>query len=81
MTFAPGGTAMTVLSKAMASRRLNSDRHFTADFNTEMYTRVGMDWGQNTTMADVLLRHYPELRVATRGITNAFQPWTVVTSE
>jgi hypothetical protein len=65
----------------MASRRLNSDRYFTADFNTEMYTRVGMDWVQNTTMVDVLLRHYPELRVAMRGITNAFQPWTVVTSE
>jgi hypothetical protein len=65
----------------MASRRLNSDRYFTADFNTEMYTRVGMDWVQNTTMIDVLLRHYPELRVAMRGSTNAFQPWMKVTSE
>jgi hypothetical protein len=65
----------------MASRRLNSDRYFTTDFNTEMYTRVGMNWVQNTTMVDVLLRHYPELRAAMRGITNAFQPWMKVTTE
>jgi hypothetical protein len=64
----------------MASRRLNSDRYFTADFTTEMYTQVGMDWVQNTTMMDVLLRHYPELRPSLRGVTNAFQPWEAVTS-
>ena len=63
----------------MASRRLNSDRYFTADFTTEMYTQVGMNWVQNTTMMDVLLRHYPELRPAMRGVTNAFQPWVAVT--
>jgi Animal haem peroxidase len=64
----------------MASRRLNSDRYFTSDFTTEMYTRVGMDWVQNTTMTDVLLRHYSELRPAMHGVTNAFQPWGAVTS-
>jgi len=63
----------------MASRRLNSDRYFTADFTTEMYTQVGMNWVQNTTMMDVLLRHYPELRPSMRGVTNAFQPWAKVT--
>ena len=65
----------------MASRRLNSDRYFTSDFTTEMYTRVGMNWVQNTTMIDVLLRHYPELRSAMRGVTNAFQPWEAVTGK
>jgi heme peroxidase len=65
----------------MASRRLNSDRYFTSDFTTEMYTQVGMNWVQNTTMIDVLLRHYPELRPAMRGVTNAFQPWGAVTSK
>jgi hypothetical protein len=25
--------------------------------------------------SDVLLWHYPELRRAMRGVTNAFQPW------
>jgi len=65
----------------MASRRLNSDRYFTSDFTTDMYTRVGMNWVQDTTMIDVLLRHYPQLRPAMRGVTNAFQPWVAVTSE
>jgi len=64
----------------MASRRLNSDRYFTADFTTEMYTHLGMDWVQDTTMMDILLRHYPELRPSMRGVTNAFQPWTAVSS-
>jgi hypothetical protein len=27
------------------------------------------------------MRHYPELRPAMRGVTNAFQPWLAVTSE
>ncbi len=62
----------------MASRRLNSDRFFTKDFTPEMYTPLGMDWVQRTTMVDVLLRHYPELRPAMRGVTNAFQPWVRV---
>src|SRR5262249_12174687 len=59
----------------MASRRLNSDRYFTKDFTSEMYTQIGMDWVQGTTMIDVLTRHYPELRSAMRGVDNAFQPW------
>lgn len=62
----------------MASRRLNSDRFFTNDFTPEIYTQLGIDWVQNTSMMDVLLRHYPELRPAMRGVTNAFQPWSPV---
>jgi hypothetical protein len=63
----------------MASRRLNSDRYFTADFTTEMYTQTGMNWVQDTTMIDILLRHCPELRPAMRGVGNAFQPWVAAT--
>ncbi len=59
----------------MASRRLNSDRYFTEDFTPEIYTQTGMDWVQQTSMIDVVLRHYPQLRPALRGATNAFQPW------
>ncbi|HEY6277415.1 MAG TPA: peroxidase family protein, partial [Streptosporangiaceae bacterium] len=59
----------------MASRRLNSDRYFTADFNADVYTQVGIDWVQGTTMTDVLLRHYPQLRRSVRGVTNVFAPW------
>jgi hypothetical protein len=59
----------------MASRRLKSDRFFTSDYNAETYTRAGLDWIDETTMIDVLKRHYPELAPALRGIDNAFAPW------
>jgi Animal haem peroxidase len=64
----------------MASRRLNSDRFFTRDFTAEMYTQTGIDWVQGTTMIDVLVRHYPQLRPVLRGVSNAFQPWSRLTS-
>jgi len=59
----------------MASRRLNSDRFFTADFTPLVYTETGMDWIDSNDMRSVLLRHYPGLRAAMRGIGNAFEPW------
>ena len=59
----------------MASRRLKSDRFFTRDYNARTYTEVGMDWINNTTMIDVLLRHYPQLAPALEGMENAFAPW------
>jgi hypothetical protein len=59
----------------MASRRLKSDRFFTRDFTPEVYTALGMNWIQNTSMVDVLLRHCPGLRSAMHGIDNAFVPW------
>jgi hypothetical protein len=60
----------------MASRRLNSDRFLTRDYRPEVYTREGMDWIADNTMLTVLLRHYPELRPALRGLDNAFAPWS-----
>ncbi|WP_051218506.1 peroxidase family protein [Nocardioides insulae] len=59
----------------MASRRLKSDRFYTIDFRPEVYTPEGMDWLDTTTMSTVLLRHYPELAPALRGVRNAFAPW------
>lgn len=59
-----------------APRRLKSDRFFTNDFTPEIYTRTGLKWIANNTMLTVLLRHFPELRPALRGQTNAFVPWT-----
>lgn len=64
----------------MASRRLNSDRYFTKDFTPEIYTPVGMAWLDETSMIDVVLRHYPQLRPALRGVKNGFQPWKLVSS-
>ncbi len=59
-----------------APRRLKSDRFFTNDFTPEIYTRTGLDWIANNSMATVLLRHFPGLRPALRGRTNAFVPWS-----
>ena len=59
----------------MASRRLKSDRFFTTDFTTDVYSPAGMDWINNNGMASILLRHYPELGPALRGIENPFAPW------
>lgn len=59
----------------MASRRLNSDRFFTSDYTPAVYTRAGMAWIDDNTMATVLLRHYPQLRPAMRAAANAFVPW------
>jgi hypothetical protein len=60
----------------MASRRLNSDRFFTKDFTPEVYTPVGMQWIDDNTMSTVLLRHFPQLAPALRGVQNAFAPWS-----
>jgi Animal haem peroxidase len=63
----------------MASRRLKSDRFFTSDYNAETYTQAGLDWIDDSSMVDVLERHYPQLEPALRGVENAFQPWRRVT--
>ncbi|GAA3442849.1 peroxidase family protein [Planomonospora venezuelensis] len=72
--FAFSDTAFRVFI-LMASRRLNSDRFFTADYAERIYTRAGLDWIADNTMASVLLRHHPELRPALRGVGNGFAPW------
>jgi hypothetical protein len=59
----------------MASRRLKSDRFFTSDFNPDTYTQVGFDWVNNTSMKDVILRHYPELTEAIDDVERVFAPW------
>jgi hypothetical protein len=59
----------------MASRRLKSDRFFTEDFRPEVYTQVGFDWVNNTSMKDVLLRHYPELEPVIGDVDRVFAPW------
>jgi hypothetical protein len=59
----------------MASRRLKSDRFFTADYNPNVYTQIGMQWINDNTMSSILLRHYPMLAPALRQVKNAFAPW------
>jgi Animal haem peroxidase len=72
--FAFGDTAFRVFI-LMASRRLKSDRFFTDDYRPEVYTRTGLEWIDDATMAKVLLRHYPELAPVMRH-DNAFKPWS-----
>jgi hypothetical protein len=62
----------------MASRRLNSDRFLTTDYDERTYTRTGIEWVNETDMSAVLLRHYPTLAPALRGVENAFWPWARV---
>lgn len=59
----------------MASRRLQSDRFFTEAYTPETYTPVGLRWIDETTMSDVIRRHYPALRPA----ENAFKTWPAST--
>jgi hypothetical protein len=59
----------------MASRRLNSDRFYTTDFTPEVYSPAGMQWLDENGFASVLLRHFPGLRPALRGVANPFAPW------
>jgi hypothetical protein len=59
----------------MASRRLKSDRFFTRDYTPDVYTAQGMEWIDKNNMADVIIRHFPELAPALEGSTNAFAPW------
>jgi len=59
----------------MASRRLKSDRFFTTEFRPERYTKTGFDWVNDTSMKDVLLRHYPELEPVIGDAERVFAPW------
>src|SRR4051812_31111152 len=59
----------------MASRRLESDRFFTRDYRPEVYTAEGIEWVESNSMRTVLLRHFPELEPALKGVKNPFAPW------
>lgn len=59
----------------MASRRLQSDRFLTTDYNEATYTKTGLQWIENTTMVTVLTRNIPALRPLLQGQENGFAPW------
>ena len=59
----------------MASRRLKSDRFLSKDYRAEVYTKQGIEWVEETTMVDVITRHFPALAPAMKGLKNAFHPW------
>lgn len=72
--FAFGETAFQIFIMT-ASRRIIADRFFTSHYTPEVYTQEGYDWVENTTMVDVLKRHYPTLNHSLAGVENAFKPW------
>ena len=45
----------------MASRRLKSNRFFTDDYPSEIYTQLGLDHVRHNGMASIQTRHYSEL--------------------
>ena len=59
----------------MASRRLKSDRFFTADFTPKVYTPAGFAWIQDNNMRSVLERHLPHMRPHFANVRNVFFPW------
>jgi hypothetical protein len=62
----------------MASRRLKSDRFLSKDYRPEIYTKEGFTWVEETSMTDVLTRHFPELAPALKNVETAFHPWRKV---
>jgi len=65
----------------MASRRLKSDRFLSKDYRPEIYTATGFDWVEETSMSDVLKRHYPALGPALKDAETAFHPWKKVSGK
>jgi len=59
----------------MNSRRLKSDRFFTADYRPAIYTQIGLDWVDDNDMRRVLLRHYPGLEPVLAKDSRMFAPW------
>ena len=59
----------------MASRRLKSDRFLSKDYRPEVYTKEGIEWVEDSSMIDVITRHFPSLAPAMEGLENAFKPW------
>ncbi|KAH9304356.1 hypothetical protein KI387_008760 [Taxus chinensis] len=61
----------------MASRRLETDRFFTSDFNEEVYTKEGLARVNSTeSLKDVLNRHYPEMVEKWMNSSSAFSVWS-----
>jgi hypothetical protein len=59
-----------------ASRRLEADPFYTTLYDAAHYTEAGIDWVDDTTFKDVLLRHYPGLAATgLANVENAFEPW------
>ncbi|KAB1212323.1 Alpha-dioxygenase 2 [Morella rubra] len=60
----------------IASRRLEADRFFTTNFNSNTYTEKGLEWVNKTeTLKDVIDRHFPEMARKWMSCSSAFSVW------
>ncbi|KAK1565594.1 hypothetical protein Q3G72_030295 [Acer saccharum] len=60
----------------IASRRLEADRFFTTNFNSQTYTEEGLKWVNNTeTLKDVIDRHFPDMTRNWMRCSSAFSVW------
>ena len=55
-----GETTFSIFLQA-ASLRIQGDRFFTENYNSDYYTGFGMSWIELNTFKDVIVRHYPDL--------------------
>ena len=69
------GSIVVVTVLAILYFSLKTDRFFTTDFTPEVYSPVGMRWIDDNGFLTVMLRHFPRLRPALRGVKNPFAPW------
>ncbi|KAJ9552747.1 hypothetical protein OSB04_016792 [Centaurea solstitialis] len=60
----------------IASRRLEADRFFTTNFNSQTYTKEGLQWINETeSLKDVIDRHFPEMSKTWMRCSSAFSVW------
>ncbi|KAI3735612.1 hypothetical protein L6452_15119 [Arctium lappa] len=60
----------------IASRRLEADRFFTTNFNSQTYTDEGLEWINKTeSLKDVIDRHFPEMSKTWMRCSSAFSVW------
>ncbi|XP_050213898.1 alpha-dioxygenase 2 isoform X2 [Mercurialis annua] len=60
----------------IASRRLEADRFFTTNFNSQTYTDKGLQWVNDTeSFKDVMDRHFPGMAQKWMRCSSAFAVW------
>ena len=86
--YAFGNTPFYIFA-LMASRRLMADPFFSDYYTSKYYTKSGLKHVQDTTMSDVIIRHFPEFKnrfyakkdgssKKKQVVKNAFRPWLPV---
>nr|XP_043608718.1 alpha-dioxygenase 2 [Erigeron canadensis] len=60
----------------IASRRLEADRFFTTNFNSQAYTEKGLEWiNKVESLKDVIDRHFPDMSKTWMRCSSAFSVW------